>query len=95
MALDALLGGVLDGLDRRRYISMIIPHADGTTATVPGEAAGLNPVMVVELTSVTPVADTPPKVTVGEPKKPLPLMVNGVPPATGPAVGAMLPDGGG
>jgi len=35
VALDALLGGVLDGLDRRRYISMIVPQADGTTAPVP------------------------------------------------------------
>lgn len=35
VALDALLGGVLDGLDRRRYLSMIVVRADGTTATVP------------------------------------------------------------
>jgi hypothetical protein len=35
VAVDALLGGVLDDLDRRRYISMIVPQADGTTTPVP------------------------------------------------------------
>jgi hypothetical protein len=33
--LDALLGGILDGLDRSRYLSMIVVNADGTATPVP------------------------------------------------------------
>ncbi|NRO98514.1 hypothetical protein GWC77_21555 [Paraburkholderia sp. NMBU_R16] len=39
--LDQLLGGVLDGLDRRDYISLVITHADGTTQRAPWLAANL------------------------------------------------------
>jgi len=33
--LDALLGGILDGLDRSRYLSIIVVNADGTSTPVP------------------------------------------------------------
>lgn len=33
--LDALLGGILEGLDRSLYVSMIVPQADGTATPVP------------------------------------------------------------
>jgi hypothetical protein len=33
--LDALLGGILEGLDRSRYLSMIVVSADGTATSVP------------------------------------------------------------
>lgn len=41
VALDQLLGGVLDGLDRRDYLSLVIAQADGTTLPAPWLAAGL------------------------------------------------------
>jgi len=39
--LDELLGGVLEGLDRRDYLSLVITHADGTTQPAPWLAANL------------------------------------------------------
>lgn len=39
--LDQLLGGALDGLDRRDYLSLVITHADGTTQPAPWLAANL------------------------------------------------------
>jgi hypothetical protein len=43
--------------------------------------------MEVELTTVTPVAATPPRVSVAPPTKLLPVTVMNVPPAAGPDVG--------
>ena len=45
-------------------------------------------VMVVSLTTVTPVAADPPKVTVAPLAKSVPVMVTTVPPAVGPLVGS-------
>ena len=44
-------------------------------------------VMLVALTTVTPVAAVPPKVTVAPATKSAPVMVTAVPPAVGPLVG--------
>ena len=46
-------------------------------------------VIVLELTTVTPVAAVPPRVTVAPLRKSLPLMVTDVPPKVGPPVGLM------
>ena len=45
--------------------------------------------MVVALTTVTPVAAVPPKVTAVAPVKLVPVMVTEVPPGVGPLVGAI------
>ena len=54
------------------------------TATEPAVFAGVVAVIVVELTNVTPVAETPPKVTVAPFWKFDPTIVASVPPAVGP-----------
>ncbi|WP_439894205.1 hypothetical protein ACS7SF_21785 (plasmid) [Ralstonia sp. 25C] len=41
ITLDRLLGGVLDGLDRRDYVSLVITQADGTTRPAPWLAGNL------------------------------------------------------
>ena len=51
--------------------------------------AGLSAVIVVPLTTVTPVAGVVPKSTVVAPVKPVPVIVTRVPPAAGPLVGLM------
>ena len=51
--------------------------------------AGLLAVIVVSLTTVTPVAAVVPKFTAVAPVKPVPVIVTGVPPASGPLVGLM------
>ena len=43
--------------------------------------------MVVPLTTVTPVAAVPPKLTVAPDKKPVPVIVTAVPPAVVPETG--------
>ena len=58
-----------------------------TTLAVPGGPAGVVAVMVVSLTTVTPVAAPPANVTPVAPVKPVPVMVTEVPPAGGPDVG--------
>ena len=64
-----------------------------TTSTAsPGVPAGALQVSSVSLTTVTPVAAAPPKVTAGVPaasfRKPVPVRVTGVPPREVPADGA-------
>ncbi len=56
-----------------------------STAPLP---AGLSAVIVVSLTTVTPVAGFVPKSTAVAPVKPVPVIVTEVPPAAGPAVRA-------
>ena len=58
------------------------------TSTVP-VPAGLSAVIVVALTTVTPVAAVVPKSTAVAPVKPVPVIVTNVPPADGPLVGLM------
>ena len=58
------------------------------TSTVP-VPAGLSAVIVVALTTVTPVAAVVPKSTAVAPVKPVPVIVTKVPPAAGPLVGLM------
>ena len=59
------------------------------TSTVPAELAGEVAVIIVALTTVTPVAAAPPNITAVAPVKLVPVMVTAVPPASGPLVGEM------
>ena len=61
------------------------------TSLAPIEPAGVTAVMEVLLTTLTPVASTPPIFTVAPVIKPAPVMVTDVPPATGPKLGAIVP----
>jgi len=54
---------------------------------VPVEPAGVMAVIVVGLTTLTPVAAAPPIVTLVAPVRFVPLMVTAVPPVAGPEVG--------
>ena len=58
-----------------------------TTLTAPAECAAVVAVMEVELTTVTPVADVPPRLTVAPAEKPVPVIVTDVPPLVLPEVG--------
>ena len=58
------------------------------TSTGPSAWAGLATVIVVSFTTLNPTPGVPPKVTPVAPVNPLPVMVTGVPPVTGPLVGA-------
>ena len=60
------------------------------TFTSPAACAGVVAVMVVALTTTTPVAALPPKVTLVAPVKPVPVMVTAVPPAVVPVSGLTL-----
>ena len=60
-----------------------------TTFTVPAASAGVVAVIDVLLTTVTPVAAVPPKLTVAPAKKFVPVIVTPVPPAVGPVLGAI------
>ena len=73
-----------------------------TTFTAPTACAGVVAVIDVALTTTTPVAAVPPRFTVALGRKPVPVMVTGVPPAVVPevgetllTVGAGIPEGGG
>jgi hypothetical protein len=57
------------------------------TVTAPAGWAGVIAVIEVLLTTVTPVAAVPPKLSVAPERNPVPLMVTGVPPFTVPEVG--------
>jgi hypothetical protein len=57
------------------------------TVTAPAAPAGVVAVIDVLLTTVTPVAATPPKVTVAPAAKLVPVMVMAVPPAVEPLLG--------
>jgi hypothetical protein len=59
-----------------------------TTSTAPAAWAGVMAVIDVALSTLTPVAASPPKVTVAPVTNPVPVMVTEVPPAGRPAVGA-------
>ena len=58
-----------------------------TTLTAPAAWAAVVAVIVVLLTTVTPVAAVPPRLTVAPPRKPVPVMLTAVPPAVVPEVG--------
>ncbi len=60
-----------------------------TTSTAPAVWAAVVAVMVVSLTTVTPVASVAPKVTVAPLTKFVPVIVTAVPPVSGPLVGSM------
>ena len=61
-----------------------------TTFTAPAACAGVVAVIDVALTTTTPVAGVPPRLTVAPATKPVPVIVTGVPPAVGPLVGAIV-----
>jgi hypothetical protein len=58
-----------------------------TTLTAPAACAGVVAVIDVALTTFTPVAAVPPSFTVAPVRKPVPVIVTEVPPATDPVVG--------
>jgi len=58
-----------------------------TTLTARAPCVAVVAVIVVLFTTVTPVADVPPRLTVAPVRKPVPVMVTAVPPA-------VVPDGG-
>jgi len=69
-------------------VSVAVPLLSVTTTlTAPAAWAGVVAVMLVALTTVTPVAAVPPKVTVAPETNPVPEIVTGVPPAAGPDAG--------
>jgi hypothetical protein len=59
------------------------------TLTTPAECAGAVAVIDVLFTTVTPLAEVPPKLTVAPARKPVPVMVIAVPPLTLPVLGAI------
>jgi hypothetical protein len=61
-----------------------------TTFTAPTGCAGVVAVIDVGLTTTTPVAGAPPRLTVALGRKPVPVIVTGVPPVVGPLVGAIV-----
>src|SRR3982751_5472194 len=63
------------------------PASVTTTSTAPAAWAGVVAVIVVELTTITVVAATPPNVTVEGSKKLVPLIVTAVPPVIEPVFG--------
>ena len=58
-----------------------------TTLTLPAGKAGEMASIVVELTTSTPVAETPPMETVAPSSNNMPLIVMAVPPSAGPDLG--------
>ena len=58
-----------------------------TTLTAPAACAAVFAVIDVLLTTVTPVAAVPPSFTVAPERKPVPVIVTGVPPLVVPLVG--------
>ena len=57
------------------------------TLTAPAECAVVVAVIVVLLTTVTPVAAVPPRLTVAPARNPVPVMLTAVPPVVVPEVG--------
>lgn len=60
-----------------------------TTLTTPAACAAVVAVIEVLLTTFTPVAAVPPRLTVAPDRKPVPVMVTLVPPGAGPEFGAI------
>ena len=60
-----------------------------TTLTAPAACAAVVAVIEVLLTTVTPVAAVPPRLTVAPARKPVPVIVTEVPPAAGPVLGVI------
>jgi len=60
-----------------------------TTLTAPAGWAAVVAVIEVLLTTFTPVAAAPPRLTEAPDRKPVPVMVTLVPPAVGPVFGAI------
>lgn len=66
-----------------------------TTDTTPAACCGVMAVMLVALTTVTPVAAVPPMATVAPVRKLVPVRVTAIPPAVVPDVGATAVNVGG
>ncbi len=69
---------------------LLPPGVATTTAANPAVPAGTITVIVVELTTVTLVAEVPPIVTLVAPANAVPVIVTAVPPAAGPMAGLMV-----
>ncbi len=67
----------------------LMPFTPTTTLTVPAAWGGVVAVIVVGLTTVTPVAAIAPKKTDAPAAKLVPVIVTAVPPAVGPLVGVI------
>ena len=63
------------------------PSAVSETVAAPAVPAGVTAVTVVEFTTTTLVAATPPMVTLDVPVRFAPVIVNAVPPDAGPELG--------
>ena len=61
-----------------------------TTLTAPAARAAVVAVIDVLLTTVTPVAAVPPRLTVAPARNPVPVIVTAVPPAVVPLLGLTL-----
>ena len=66
---------------------MVPPGVVTSTLAAPALPDGVVAVIEVALTTVTPVAAVPPRVTAVASVKPVPVMVTDCPPAHGPDVG--------
>lgn len=60
-----------------------------TTLTAPAAWAGVEAVIMVPFTTVTPVAAVPPSCTVAPDRKPVPAIVTAVPPVVTPVLGVI------
>ena len=67
---------------------LVPPGVVTVTSTVPADCAGSTAVMLVALLTVKVVAVVDPKLTAVAPVRLVPVIVTGVPPPVGPAVGA-------
>jgi hypothetical protein len=71
----------------RVFAEFVPPTVVTVTLAVPAEPAGVVHVIVVELTTVTPVAATPSNLTEDAPVRLVPVIVTDCPPAVGPELG--------
>jgi hypothetical protein len=95
-AIGPVGGATLVTVGRATYVYLFVPvvlvpfSVVTTTLTSPAAWAGVIAVIDVPLTTVTPVAAAPPKVTEVAPIKSVPVIVTAVPPAIGPVGGVTL-----
>src|SRR5262245_24386314 len=68
-------------------VALAPPGIETTTSTTPAARAGVRAVIVLALTTVTPVAAVPPKVTVAPEAKAVPVKVTAVAPTGLPVFG--------
>ncbi len=82
------VGAELTKVKQPEHVPVWVSAFVTTTSTAPAACAGVVALICVALTTVTPLAEDPPNVTVAGPTKPVPVIVTDVPPAVEPLVGA-------